>query len=159
MLGTFAASASTGSAMSVIQVRRGTYFMRNFIAFLLAPLLPAILPAWYMAQAPNKNGLSAYIFICGLIYLLQIVAGIPAFLLFSRRGRHQLWPYLLMGFLTTTVPVVVTFVITRDRQNSIIETVFLTGYFGILGAFTALIFWLVARPDKKPTSIKVQISD
>jgi uncharacterized membrane protein len=105
-----------------------------------------------MAQAPNRSGPSAYIFVCGLIYLLQVVVGIPAFLLFSRRGRHQLWPYVLIGSLTAAIPVVVTLVITGDQKNDILGTIFLTGYFGVLGALTALIFWHVARPDKKPIS-------
>jgi uncharacterized membrane protein len=103
-----------------------------------------------MAQSPNRSGPSAYIFICGLIYLLQVIVGIPAFLLFSRRGRHQLWSYLLLGFVTGVVPVVATLVIMGDQKNNIAGTVFITAYFGILGAFTALIFWLVARPEKKP---------
>ncbi len=133
--------------------------MRTAIGFLVAPLLPAILPAWYLAQAPNRSGPSAYIFICCLIYFLQIVVGIPAYLLFSRRGRHELWRYLLVGSLTTAVPVFVTLVIMGDAKNEVIGTVSLILYFGILGAFTALIFWLVARPDKKPVSIKAQISN
>jgi hypothetical protein len=91
--------------------------------------------------------------------LLQVVVGVPAFLLFSRRGRHQFWPYLLLGFLTTAVPVAVTLVVMGDQKNNIIGTVFSTGYLGILGAFTALIFWLVARPDKKPISTSATVSN
>ena len=131
--------------------------MRTSIGFLVAPLLPAILPAWYLAQAPNKSGPSAYIFVCCLIYLLQIVVGIPAFLLFSRISRHQLWAYLLAGFLTSAGPTGAAIVIMGDYKNNIIGTVFVTWYVGILGAFTALIFWLVARPDQKPISIKSEI--
>src|SRR4030081_3326558 len=65
------------------------YFVRTFIAFLVAPLLPAVLPTWYLAQSPNKSGPSAYIFVSCLIYF-----GVPAFLFF-RRTHHRLWPYLL----------------------------------------------------------------
>jgi uncharacterized membrane protein len=133
--------------------------MRTPIGFLVAPLLPAILPAWYLAQAPNRSGPSAYIFICGLIYLLQIIVGIPAFLLFRRQGRQQLQRYLLLGFLASAVLVVVTFVITGDAKNGVVGAVFSICYLGILGAFTAMIFWLVARPDKKPISTKAQISN
>ncbi len=122
--------------------------MRTFIAFLVAPLLPAILPAWYLAQSPNKSGPSAYIFVCCLIYLLEALVGIPAFLFF-RRTRHRLWHYLLLGFLTTTVPVAASLVFMSDAKNNIVGTAFITWYFGVLGIFTALIFWLVARPDQK----------
>ena len=40
-----------------------------------------------MAQAPNRSGPSAYIFVCCLIYLLEAAVGLPAFLLF------HLWAY------------------------------------------------------------------
>ena len=133
--------------------------MRTFIAFLVAPLLPAILPAWYMAQSPNRSVPSAYIFVCCLIYVLQVAVGIPTFLLFSRGGRHQLWRYLLLGFVTSAVPVVAAIVIMGDQKNNIAGTIFITGYFGVLGTFTALIFWLVARPDQKPITAKAQISN
>jgi hypothetical protein len=128
------------------------YFVRTFIAFLVAPLLPAILPAWYMAQSPNRSGPSAYIFVCCLIYLLEVLVGAPAYLFF-RRTRHRLWPYLLLGFLTTTVPVAGILAFTGDQQG-IVGTLLLTGYFGVLGIFTALIFWLIARPDQKQSQQK-----
>jgi hypothetical protein len=134
------------------------YFVRTFIAFLVAPLLPAILPAWYLAQSPNKSGPSAYIFVCCMIYLLEALVGVPAFLLF-RRTRHRLWPYLLLGFLTTTVPVAGTLGFMGDAKNSIVGTVFITWYFGVLGIFTALIFWLVARPDKNPIATTAELSN
>jgi predicted lysophospholipase L1 biosynthesis ABC-type transport system permease subunit len=126
--------------------------MRNLLAFIVAPLLPAILPAWQMAQAPNRSGFSAYIFVCCVFYLVQGLVGIPAFLLFSRRGRHQLWPYLLLGFVTSAVPVPVGLLIYSSLKVEIIGIGLVVLYFGMFGALTALIFWLVARPDKKPVS-------
>jgi hypothetical protein len=136
----------------------GGYFVRTFIAFLVAPLLPAILPAWYLAQSPNKSGPSAYIFVCCLFYLLEALVGVPAFLLF-RRTRHRLWPYLLLAFLTAAVPVVGSLVFMGDAKNNIVGTLFTTWYFGILSIFTALFFWLVARPDQKPVATKAEISN
>src|SRR5579862_5834866 len=133
------------------------YFVRAFIAFLVAPLLPAILPAWYLAQSSNRSGPSAYIFVCCLIYVLEALVGVPAFLLF-RRTRHRLWPYLLLGFLTTTIPVARTIGFTGDAKNNIVGTVFTIWYVGVLGIFTALIFWLVARPDQKPIATKADLS-
>jgi hypothetical protein len=64
-----------------------------------------------------------------------------------------------VGFLISAVPVAVTFAIKGDQGNNIVGTVFTTWYFGMLGTFTALIFWLVARPDQKPISTKAQISN
>jgi hypothetical protein len=95
-----------------------------------------------MAQAPSR-GLTAYIFVCCLIYLLQAVVGIPAFLLLSRKGNYRLWPYLLVGFFASAVPTAATVII---RQDGLFVLVFGVVYMGILGALTALIFWLVARP-------------
>jgi hypothetical protein len=132
--------------------------MRTIVAFVVAPLLPAILPAWQMARAPNQTGLSAYIFVCCLIYLLQAVAGIPAVLLFSSKGNYRLWPYLLVGFVASAIPAAVAVVI---KEGGLFVLVFGVVYMGILGALTALIFWLVARPDhqKRLTENGAEISN
>ena len=122
--------------------------MRIVIAFLVAPLLPAILPAW-------RIGLPAYVYVCCLAYLYQTVVGIPAFLFFSHKTHHQLWPYLLLGFLAGAVSLAAV-AITRDDLSRLYFSI---GLMGILGACTALIFWLVARPDKKSITTKAQISN
>lgn len=121
--------------------------MRTFIAFLVAPLLPAILPAW-------RIGLSAYIYVCCLAYLYQIVIGIPAFLFFSRKTHHRLWPYLLLGFVAGAGSLAAV----ATARGDLSRLYFSIGLVGILGACTALIFWLVARPDKKSMTPKVQVS-
>jgi len=128
------------------KLRKGGIIMRTMVAFVVAPLLPAILPAWQMARAPSQKGLSAYIFVCCLIYLLQAVVGIPAFLIFSRKGNYRLWPYLLVGICASAVPAAAAVVIKKD---GLLILAFAAVYMGILGALTALLFWLVARPDQK----------
>jgi uncharacterized membrane protein len=122
--------------------------MRTVVAFVVAPLLPAILPAWQTAQAPNRTGLSSYIFVCCLIYLLQAVVGIPAFLLFRRKGNHRLSPYLLAGFFGSAVPAAAAVLIKEDGPFVL---AFAVVYMGMLGTLTALFFWLVARPDQRHT--------
>jgi uncharacterized membrane protein len=112
-------------------------------------MLPAILPAWQMGQAPNWTGLSAYIFVCCLIYLLQAVVGIPAFLLFRRTGSYRLWPYLLVGFFGSAVPAAAAVLIKEDGPFVL---AFAVVYMGTLGSLTALFFWLVARPDQRHTA-------
>jgi hypothetical protein len=87
---------------------------------------------------------------------LEALVGVPAFRFF-RRTRHRLWPYLLLGFLTTTVPVAGSLVFMGDAKNNIVGTIFITWYFGVLGIFTALFFWLVARPDQKPVVTNAEL--
>ena len=123
--------------------------MRTAVAFVVASWLPAILPAWQMAQAPNRTGLSSYIFVCCLIYLLQAVVGIPAFLIFFRKVNDQLWAYLLVGFLGAAIPIAIAVVI---KEDGLFTLVFAVVYMGILGSLTALFFWLVARPDQRRTA-------
>lgn len=123
--------------------------MRIIVAFVVAPFLPAILPAWQMARAPTQTGLSAYIFVCCLIYLLQTVVGIPAFLLFCRKGIYRLWPYLLVGFFGSAVPSAAGVLFEGD---GLLVLAFAVIYMGLLGALTALSFWLVARPDQRHTA-------
>ena len=123
--------------------------MRIVVAFVVAPLLPAVLPGWQLAQAPNWTGLSAYIFVCCLVYLLQAVVGIPAFLLFRRKGSYRLWPYLLVGFFGSAVPAAAAVLI---KEDGLLVLAFAVVYMGMLGALTALFFWLAARPDQRRTA-------
>jgi hypothetical protein len=123
--------------------------MRTFVAFLIAPLLPAVLPAWYLhANNPDRLAISGYIFLCGLFYLLEVVVGIPACKLFIRMRWRRVWAYMLLGFFGVAVPVIVLSMVRWSEKDSAADLSFSVGYLGLLGASIGLIFWLVARPDR-----------
>jgi uncharacterized membrane protein len=127
--------------------------MRTLLAFVGAPMIPAIIPAWfYHANNADVPLLTAWVFFCFFFYAFQIVIGVPAYLLLRRKRAHRVWPYLIFGFFGVAVPSVFWTVVKWPRQESynlgfLLFDVFL--YLGLLGAVTALTFWLLARPDKR----------
>lgn len=124
---------------------------RTLVAFLVAPMLPALAPTWFLhANYPDRMAISGFIFICGLFYLLQAVVGIPAYILARSKRRHiYIWFYLLLGFFGMAVGFIAVTVVFSTTKTSIAETLLQVAYFGALGAGIGLMFWLIARPDKK----------
>jgi hypothetical protein len=131
---------------------------RTLVAFLVAPMLPALAPAWFLhANYPDRTAISGFIFVCGLFYLLQAVVGIPAYFL-ARTKRRYIWFYLLLGFFGMAVASVAVTGIFSTTKTSITETLLQGTYIGALGAGIGLMFWLIARPDKS-AAIGAQISN
>ncbi len=126
--------------------------MRTVAAFLIAPLLPALAPAWFLhANYPDRTAISGFIVVCGLFYLLQAVVGIPAYTLARARRRH-IWFYLLLGFVGMAGVFIAVIVVFSKTKIDIAETFLMVPYFGALGAAIGLVFWLIARPDKGATA-------
>lgn len=122
--------------------------MRTVTAFLAAPILPALPPAWFLhLNYPNRTAISGFIVICGLFYLLQALIGIPAYIL-ARAKRRYIWFYLLLGFLGMPVAFIAVIVVFSTTKINIAEILVQIAYFGALGAGIGLVFWLIARPDK-----------
>jgi hypothetical protein len=130
---------------------------RTLVAFLIAPILPALAPAWFLhANYPNRTAISGFIVVCGLFYLLQAVVGIPAYILVQAKRRY-VWFYLLLGFFGMAVGFIAVTVVFSTTKTSIAETLLQVTYFGVLGAGIGLVFWLIARPDK--SAAQAQISN
>jgi hypothetical protein len=120
--------------------------------------VPALAPAWFLhANYPDRTAISGFIFVCGLLYLLQAVVGIPAYFL-ARTKRHRIWFYLLLGFFGMAVVFVAVIGVFSTTKTSITETLLQATYFGAIGAGMGLVFWLIARPDKS-AAIGAQISN
>lgn len=132
--------------------------MRTVAAFLVAPILPALAPAWFLhANYPNRTAISGFIVVCVLFYLLQAVVGIPAYIL-ARAKRRHIWFYLLLGCIGMAVGFIAVEVVFSTTKTSIAETLLRVIYFGALGAGIGLVFWLIARPDKS-AALGAQISN
>jgi hypothetical protein len=69
--------------------------MRTLVAFLVAPLLPALPSAWLLhLRYPNRTAISGFIVVCAIFYVVQAIIGIPAYFL-VRAYRRYVWFYLL----------------------------------------------------------------
>jgi hypothetical protein len=131
---------------------------RTLVAFLVAPILPSLVPAWYLhTNNPDRTAISGFIFVCSLFYLLQAVVGIPAYIL-ARAKRSYIWFYLLLGFFGMAVVSIAVTGVFSATKTSIAETLLQVTYFGALGAGIGLVFWLIARPDKS-AALGAQISN
>jgi hypothetical protein len=125
--------------------------MRFVVAFFTAPMLPTLVPAWFSYENRTYDPVIAFIFFCGLFYLLQAIIGIPGYKLFSRTSKHSVWAYTLLGFCATALPFLLLSLIRRPQEGYDLATLlYLTSYAGFLGAGTGLMFWILARPDKIP---------
>ena len=121
--------------------------MRIVLAFLVAPMLPALLPAWFASQNGPYHPLAIFVLFCGAFYALQIIVGVPAYLLLRRLRLQQIWFYALIGFVSTALPLVVYGKI-RAPAHDVDRALFLALYLGFLGGISAAIFWLIVRPNR-----------
>jgi zinc transporter ZupT len=123
--------------------------MRTSAASLIAPILPALPPAWFLHQNySNRTAISGFVVICGLFYFLHCAVGIPAYFL-ARSYRRHAWFDLLLGFFGMTLLYVAVNVLFPTIKANISKALIMTPYFGALGAVMGLMFWFVSRPDRR----------
>jgi hypothetical protein len=127
--------------------------MRTRWAFLLAPVIPAILPGYNLhMHRPETTPISGFIFICLVFYFLQAVIGIPAFYILARRRWQYFWLYTAIGFFGAFVPI---FILCLFRWNALYTAgtvLYGCSFIGVFGGVTSLIFWLLVRPDRDPVA-------
>ncbi len=120
--------------------------MRPLPALLVAPLGPAALPAWFAFQK-GLSPLAVYGGVCAAFWLLALVLGLPATLLLRRwRRRQSVWAYAVLGFLAVAGPIAAWGALVGPGSRD--QASVLAAYLGLLGALTAVTFWLLARPDR-----------
>lgn len=118
--------------------------MRLLAAFLAAPLAPAALPAWFAYQK-GLSPLAVYGGVCAAFWGLQLVIGVPAWRLLRRFPQRQaVWLFAVAGFAGVAGPLA-AWAALAGRPAA---PTFLAPYLGLLGALTAVIFWLLTRPDR-----------
>ena len=128
--------------------------MRIFIAFMVAPILPALIPSWFVHVNRTYDPATTFVFFCGLFYALQIIVGIPAYLMLNRLNRRSLLTYILLGFCSPAIPAFcLTLYRSSEHNYGLSEILFTTLYPGFLGVVGGLIFWLAARPDRRSQSV------
>jgi hypothetical protein len=66
--------------------------------------LPALVPAWFSYANRTYHPVSAFVFFWGILCVIQLGIGIPAFRLFNRLKLKGILAYLLLGFFAVYIP-------------------------------------------------------
>ncbi len=122
---------------------------RLLLGFLGAPLVPAALQAT-IGESRYHPG-AVFIAAMLIIYVLQLVVGIPGYILLHRSGRHALPPYALFGFCVglCACAALMLFAWLHSRLDiGIVRGLLGMAYWAVLGAATTASFWFGARPDR-----------
>lgn len=125
--------------------------MRTVIAFLLAPLATMTLAAF----APSDWGFFAFLTVC-YAYPLMLIAGVPSYLYFRRKGWLKLWQVVSAGVIVgVVVPTLLAIssglesLLSQAKYDSappdhLVSVLALPLLGAVLGAAIALVFWLIA---------------
>lgn len=123
-------------------------------AFVLAPLLASALTGLatvVLFYEPGEQPLdvTAQLNLAGMIASLAAMIALPttlsigliAHIMFQRRGVTSIWAYILTGAITgALVPAVLTSFLPASSLFALYGTP--------IGAITALLAWLIRRPDR-----------
>lgn len=124
--------------------------------FLIAPAMPAVLVVLYgIAQGGGLQSLWWLSLIMPISYITSAVLGFPIHALLLRRNKRKLWHYIVASIVASLVPIFVIFIIPLigalgSQTTSGLEMVHfqIMGMMIVAGVLVAIVFWLVARPDK-----------
>jgi hypothetical protein len=125
------------------------FIMRTLIAFLCAPVIPALFAGWVVGLNRTYAPISMFIFVCLAFYALQVIVGIPAYIFMSRKHMHRLRLYLLLGGLAAALPMLLMVAWRHTEQGYSLADYAYLYYPALLGTGTGLMFWVLARPDKQ----------
>jgi len=124
-------------------------WIRPSLAFLAAPLVPAVVQAT-IGESEYHPG-AVFVVAMFIIYILQLVVGIPGYLLLHRAGRYALRPYALFGLcvgLCAGATLVLSAWLHSRLDIGTVRELFGIAYWGVLGMTTTASFWFGARPDR-----------
>ena len=119
---------------------------RLAIAFVVAPVAPAIVKAWEISLPDEFISFTLIQIILGGLYAMQFAVGVPGYLLLDYYGRHSLGAYLVLGFLVVALSLILASLYwsAGPTTSSLLQSVRL----GVYGVPIGAIFWLIARPDR-----------
>ena len=119
------------------------------MAFIGAPMIPALIAAWVVHVNGTYVPLIMFLFVCLVFYALQVIIGVPAYVLMSRNNLHRVWIYVLLGCFGAALPILPLFIWRHAEKGYGLADYALLYYPALLGAGTGLMFWVMARPDRR----------
>jgi hypothetical protein len=141
---------------------RSTFLFRGALAFLIAALVPAILfivIAYFESDRSTKD-FGALLFwgqmFSGFSFLVEIFFGAPVVYIMVRLRRTSFQDFVLVGVLAGVLAIILIALLSGRFYRLLSEPI-LGNFLGpvLFGFLEAVVFWLIARPDKfitKPTT-------
>jgi heme/copper-type cytochrome/quinol oxidase subunit 4 len=127
--------------------------MRTLVAFVGAPVIPAVIAAWVVHLNRTYEPPTMLVFVCLSFYALQAIIGVPAYMFMTRKNLHRVWIYLLLGCFGAALPLLLSFIWRQAEKGYGLAEYALLYYPALLGTGTGLIFWVLARPDKRAKAL------
>lgn len=119
-------------------------------AFFFAPIpiaTVAVVRAIYLSNPIHWAAI--FIMVAGSIYALQLIIGIPTYLLLRRYNFSSFTTFIVCGAILSPAAFLLLCLWRWDENNYtimlLVDPLILVS---IAGAVTASIFWFVARPDQ-----------
>lgn len=116
---------------------------RPLLAFILAPLVPALLYLAVTSAIGGYRSTDLALYIAQYAYLAALLGGLPAHVTLSRLGWVTLHDYSVFGVLLGVAAALVT-----ERPPLDFSVVIEAGLAALAGAVAGGVFWLIARPDR-----------
>ncbi|MFO1305449.1 MAG: hypothetical protein U1F54_17115 [Burkholderiales bacterium] len=120
---------------------------RVIAAFFVAPAMVLLLLVgiFYLASGGDssfRQALPMFVFVAAYIVGATVVVGIPGVYVFRWRGWLRAWQFVVAGFAAGAL-IVIARAFTMSITVLLANLAFMVG-FGLIGAATAWVFWLVA---------------
>lgn len=120
---------------------------RLAIAFVVAPVIPAMLKVWELSQPDEFISFTLLQIVLGTLYAMQFAVGVPGHVLLDYYDHHGLGAYLLLGFLVVSLPLILASLYWS--ASPLINSLFQAVELGMYGVPMGAVFWLIARPDRR----------
>ena len=135
--------------------------MAVFGAPMTVPLLLLLL-LLFIGQAAGSAAIGIVVVGAFVSYAGTFAFGVPTYRVLRKRGHSAFWIATAAGFLigiVTCMAFGVFFALSLDEATQGVRVALTdprtlageAGYGGPLGAISGLVFWLIARPDRKVT--------
>lgn len=119
---------------------------RLCIAFLAAPMLPALVEAWLISR-PDRMSLDLLVLFGSALYVMQIVVGAPGYAVLRELRHNGLFAYLILGFVTVALPMIWVSLYACSYKSCLAMSFLHSAFLGLFGLPLGAVFWLIARPD------------
>lgn len=141
----------------------------SLMAPLWAPFAGAVIAAffWHPSDLGNVDPgtwiLMAAMFGALYGYAAILAVGLPAHILLQRWGHRSVWAYLTTFFVCELIIWAAVYTASYASNGPGVALSILAGtivdhparpiFFGLVGAAIGVTFWMIARPDRKPSLI------